>query len=125
MPHSSKLPRQCDGGAGGLRKGEGRAGRDRPLRAAEPFDPGEGQSGSSAGQDLRENYQRASPQEPDSGRTGQQGLRPGLKGPSLDRDQNYPMTGSKTPGPSSAPRPPLSGSRRETEAWRDPGCMVT
>ena len=61
MPHSSKLHRQrdgegkgCDDGAGGLRKGEERAGRDWPPGAAGRPDPGKGQSGGPGGEDPRE-----------------------------------------------------------------------
>ena len=118
MPHSSELLRQgdgegkgCDGGARCLRKGEGRAGGDQPLGAAGHFDPGKGQSGSPGGENLRKSYPAGQP--PGTGFRedwrAECTTRP--KGPeSGPRPETLGM-GSTMPGPSSAPRPLLSGSR--------------
>lgn len=61
MPYSSKLHQQrdgegkgCDGGAGGLRKGEERAGRDWFPGAAGRLDGGKGRSCSPGEEDPRE-----------------------------------------------------------------------
>lgn len=84
MPHSSKLHRQrdgegkgCDGGAGGLRKGEERAGSDWPPGAAGQLDPARGEAAVPEGRSYGRTTQSGAsgppasdqPREPDSGRT--------------------------------------------------------
>lgn len=126
MPHSSKLLRQGDGegkwgdgGARGLRKGEGRAGGDQPLGAAGHFDPGKGQSGSPGGENLRKSYPA------DSGRAGEQNIRPDLKGPKLDRDQKLWGWAPQCQDRRQHPDRYSQAAGGETEAWKDRGCGVT
>lgn len=85
MPHSSKLHRQrdgegkgCDGGAGGLHKGEEKAGRDWPPGEPGQQDPAKAEAAALEGRTSGTATQStpsgppatAQPREPDSGRTG-------------------------------------------------------
>ena len=69
--------------------------------------------------------QRASPQEPDSGRTGEQNVRPDLKGPNLDRDQKLWGWAPQCQDRRQHPDRYSQAAGGETEAWKDRGCGVT